>query len=365
MFKEKYKDNLGMIVVFFAVVKYYGSYYGFDNYSKYFMLISLALSTLLIFSNIKKYNIVHYGFLGLTVVQFLLSKNITMFYTYYLCLALGFLDFRKLVKCFLVVNIGFFSLYLLMNFVGIKGTEYIEGRNDFGFGNPNTAFINMFLIWSAYFYYVYNRKRIVDYILLFLLIFLMYSQTTTRTGLLTAIMTIIAFFILENMDLKKKFARIFVTVFPILMTGLSMIIAVFFSDNYFINSILSHRPLYWHSYIMHPSKGINLFGYPSNIRDILFTQRMPLDSGYIWSLYSSGIVLYALLIAMICYTLYRLCVDNKKAEILIIVSLLIYCFAESIMIDVGTNVGLILIVSGVSGLNLGRILGKRKLKYGR
>lgn len=351
MLNDKWKNRMGVAIIFLAIMKYYGVYYGFSNFSKYFMIISLLLSTVLILSNIKNYNLIHLGFFILAGLQFVLSKNITIVYTYYLCLALYAADFRTIVKWFMIFNAILFSGYLISNLVGIHPTEYIEGRNDFGFGNPNTAFISMFLVWSAYFYYVYDKKNKFDYILLFLLIFLMYTQTTTRTGLLTAVMTIIAFFILEKMNLKSKFSRIFISGFPIYMTILSLIIAVFLSGNYFFNSVLSHRPLYWHSYVMHPSKGINLFGYASNIRDILFTQRMPLDSGYIWSLYSSGVVIYIALMAMICYTLYRLCVENKKAEILLIVSILIYCFAESIMLDVATNVGLILIVSGVSKIS--------------
>ncbi|MEG0250054.1 MAG: hypothetical protein RR561_02495 [Peptostreptococcus sp.] len=355
MLNEKWKNRLGVAVIFLAIMKYYGVYFGFSNFSKYFMLISLVLSTVLIISNRKQYNIVHIGFLLLAGLQFVISKNITVVYTYYLCLALYAADFRVIVKWFTITNAVLFSIYLAMNVVGIHPTEYLEGRNDFGFGNPNTAFISMFLIWSAYFYYVYNKKRKIDYILLFALIFLMYTQTTTRTGLLTAVMTILAFIILENMDLSKKYARIFVSSFPVLMSLLSLVIAIFLSDNYFFNSVLSHRPLYWHSYVMHPSRGINLFGYASNIRDILFTQRMPLDSGYIWSLYSSGILVYTALIAMMCYTLYQLCKKDKKAEILLIVSLLIYCFAESIMLDLATNIGLVLIVGGVSNLSLENI----------
>ncbi len=58
---------------------------------------------------------------------------------------------------------------------------------------------------------------------------------------------------------------------------------------------------------------------------------------------------------MMAYTLYRLCIEKKKAEILLVVSLLIYCFAESIMLDLATNVGLILIVAGVSNLSLNKL----------
>ncbi len=355
MIKDKYKDKMGIAVIFLAIMKYYGVYFGFSNLSKYFMIISLLLATVLVFTNIKRYNLLHYGIFAIFAVEFLLSKNITAIYTYYLCLALYNVDFKIIVKWFMIINSILFSIYLCMNLLGVHPTEYLEGRNDFGFGNPNTAFISMFLVWISYFYTIYNKKSKLDYILLFLFIFLMYTQTMTRTGLLTALMTILAFFILEKVDLRKRWVRIFVSGFPIYMTILSLVFATVLSSNYFINKVLSHRPLYWHSYVMHPSKGINLFGYPSNIRDILFTQRMPLDSGYIWTLYSSGLVVYIVLMFMMAYTLYRLCIEKKKAEILLVVSLLIYCFAESIMLDLATNVGLILIVAGVSNLSLNKL----------
>lgn len=354
MISDKWKNRMGVAVIFLAIMKYYGVYFGLSNYSKYFMVLSLVLATALVLTNIKKYRPIHYGVFALFGIQFVLSKNITAIYTYYLCLALYNADFKVILRWFMLINGALFFIYLGMNLFGIYPTEYLEGRNDFGFGNPNTAFISMFLVWISYFYSVYRRKTKFDYILLFLFVFLTYTQTTTRTGLLTAIMTIVAFFILEKVDFEKKWVRVFVTSFPVFMTLLSLVFATVLHNNYFVNKVLSHRPLYWHSYVMHPSKGINLFGYPSNIRDILFTKRMPLDSGYIWTLYSSGIIVYAVLIFMICYTLYRLCIEKSKAEILLVVSLLIYCFAESIMLDLATNPGLILIVAGISNLKFKR-----------
>lgn len=354
MINDKWKNKLGVAVIFLAIMKYYGMYFGFSNLSKYFMVISILFATALVITNIKKYKFIHYGIFAVFALQFVLSKNITAIYTYYLCLALYNCDFKVIVKWFMITNAILFSIYLCMNLAGIHPTEYLEGRNDFGFGNPNTAFISMFLVWISYFYSIYDEKNKVDYVLLFLFIFLMYTQTTTRTGLLTAVLTIIAFLILEKVNFENKWVRRLISIFPIFMTALSLIFATVLSNSYFINKVLSHRPLYWHSYVMHPTKGINLFGYPSNIRDILFTQRMPLDSGYIWTLYSSGLVVYTVLILMMSYTLYRLCIEKRKAEILLIVSLLIYCFAESIMLDLATNVGLILIISGVSNLNLKR-----------
>ncbi len=362
MIKTKWKNAIGAVIIFLSIVKYYGTFFGINSLSKYIMILSILAATALILENRKEYNFFHLGVLIVSAMQFVLSKNITFVYTYYLCLGLFAVDYKFLIKIFIISNAILFSIYLGTNIAGLHPTEYLEGRNDFGFGNPNTAFISMFMIWSAYFCHIFYSKRKIDFILLFLMIFLMYTQTTTRTGLLTAVMTFVAFFILKKINLENKVMKLFVVSFPIVMSLLSVIISVFLSNNYFINKVLSHRPIYWHSYIMHSSKGMNLFGYAPNIRDILFTQRMPLDSGYIWTLYSTGIIGYLLLVIMMCIGLYFLCKENKKDEILLVISILIYCFAESIMIDLATNIGLIFMVYGVSKLRVRKIFVDKEEK---
>ena len=357
MLKEKSKNLLAGMLMFLMVTKFYIVYFEFASVSKFLMLFSLVLSTILIIDNRKSYNWVHLAFFGLAGIQFFMSKNITVFYTYYICLGLAAVDFRKLAKVFVVINCIYFALFLVSNLMGIHPTEYIEARNDFGFGNPNSAFICMYLIWSAFYYLIFDSNRKSDYILMFSMVFLMYTQTTTRTGLLTAIMTIIAYAILKQADLSKRIHRI-----PIFMSVLSLVMGTVLSSSYFLNKVLSHRPLYWSLYLLNPSHGINLFGYAANIRDILFTQRTPLDSGYIWTLYSHGIIVYFALIAMMTWALYYLCKENKKDQILLIVSLLIYCFAESIMIDVATNIGLILVVQTLTHLDIKNIGNRRKGK---
>lgn len=362
MLKEKSKNLLAGMLMFLMVTKFYIVYFEFASVSKFLMLFSLVLSTILIIDNRKSYNWVHLAFFGLAGIQFFMSKNITVFYTYYICLGLAAVDFRKLAKVFVVINCIYFALFLVSNLMGIHPTEYIEARNDFGFGNPNSAFICMYLIWSAFYYLIFDSNRKSDYILMFSMVFLMYTQTTTRTGLLTAIMTIIAYAILKQADLSKRIHRIFIASFPIFMSVLSLVMGTVLSSSYFLNKVLSHRPLYWSLYLLNPSHGINLFGYAANIRDILFTQRTPLDSGYIWTLYSHGIIVYFALIAMMTWALYYLCKENKKDQILLIVSLLIYCFAESIMIDAATNIGLILVVQTLTHLDIKNIGNRRKGK---
>lgn len=362
MLKDKWRNLFGIIIVFMAVFKFYGDFFDMNSFSRYIMVLSLGLSTIMIATDIRKFNITHLLFLLVAGIQFLMSKNITMAYVYYLCLGLYTCDFRLMVKWFMVFNAIFFSVYLVSNLLGIHPTEYLEGRNDFGFGNPNSSFICMFLVWSSYFYYVFYSKKRVDFLVLFLMAFLMYSQTITRTGLLTAIVTVIAFLILRRIDVRKKRNALLIGIFPTFMSILSIVIALFGSGNYYLNRVLSHRPLYWHSYITHPTSGINLFGYTPNIRDILFSQRMPLDSGYIWTLYSMGLIVFIVVIAFICLAMYNLCKEGQKDKVLLLVSILTYCFAESILVDIASNISIILLVYGISKFDIRKVsLNKLKL----
>lgn len=359
MFNKKIEKIIGTLIVFLAILKYYSVFIPVIIPSSVIMLSSLGLSTVLILLNIKRYKLIHYLFFGVLAVQFVMSRNITLLYIYYLCLALYNIDFKYILKVALVLHTAFFIILLVRNIVGISPTEYIEGRNDFGFGNPNTAFLSMYVIWTIYLALRYENLKKVDVALLGLLMFAMYSQTNTRTGLLAGIMTVIAVVLFKYRH-DSKLCKYAVISIPSAITVVSIFVAIFLKGNYFLNKILSHRPMYWNAYLTNSTHGLNLFGYPSNIREILFTMRMPLDSGYMWSLYSSGIVVYMFLIIFLTVTLYILWNEDKKAEILFMISILLYCFAESVMLEVAVNFGLILMVYGMSKLDLKRLITKKK-----
>lgn len=364
MIKDNYKNYMAAIIIALSSLKYYTTFFEMTSIVKYIMIVCLALTSILIISNIKKYNFIHFILFCVIIVGYRFSKNITLLYTFFICLGLYAADFKYIVKWFLIVNSLLFSIYLGTNLLGIHPSGYIDGRNDLGFGNPNTAFINMFIIWNAYFYLTYNNRKLVDKVILFLMIFLMFSQTNTKTGILAAIGSIIFYWIVNYIDVRKKIWSIIIALFPIAITILSLALSTVLSRNLFFNRVLSHRPLYWSTYISGTQKGLNLFGYPPNIREILFTARVPFDSGYMWTMYSQGIVAFTVLLIAISITLYMLCKYNRKAEIVLMSSLLIYSFAESILIDVTTNISIVLIVWGIYMLrnNSKKIDLKCKLK---
>ena len=64
MLKEKSKNLLAGMLMFLMVTKFYIVYFEFASVSKFLMLFSLVLSTILIIDNRKSYNWVHLAFLA-------------------------------------------------------------------------------------------------------------------------------------------------------------------------------------------------------------------------------------------------------------------------------------------------------------
>lgn len=360
---DENKVNLvGILLTVFIVCKYYSnSLFAGTPVSKISMILTILLSLVLIVNDIRKYNVFHYLLFGFLAVQFIITRNITLIYSYILALALINIDIRQTMKTYLISNILFFIIFIIANILGIKPTEFINGRNDFGFGNPNGAFIAAFLVWISYLYLKFDDLDKKDAVFLVVFPMLIYSQTKTRTGLLTIIATVIILFILKKVDLRDKVFKILATFTPVTLSLISIIIAYGFNDNYKLNRVLSHRPQYWHDYLSNGQYGLNLIGHRSDIREIVFTPRLPLDSGYIWSLYSSGIIAFVLLISIYTYAIYTLCKQNKKAEVMLIIAIFIYAFAESILLDLGTNMTFVFVAYALYILRDSWRRGKRRI----
>lgn len=355
---DKDKVNvIGSILVFLIVAKYYSNMLFIGTsipVAKIFMALSGVFALILIVNDIKKYNIFHLLILGLLGIQFVITKNKSIIYAYILALALVNLDMKKIIKTYIITNIIFFVIYLTLNVFNIKPTEFVHDRNDFGFGNPNGAFISFFTIWVSYLYLKFDDLKKKDIGLLILFPIVVYSQTNTRTGFLTIAGAMILAFALEKIDVRKKTFKWFFTLIPGLLASLSLIVAYGFHNSDKLNRWLSHRPLYWYRYLVNKEYGLNLIGYNDNIRDIVFTPRLPLDSGYILTLYNSGIIVFLLIILLYSYAIYQLCKEGKKAEITLILCILAYAFAESIILDLGTNITFIFIAYALCKL------GKKK-----
>lgn len=346
-------NMIGAILLFFLVVKYYRHIlfhsvgYPLTTISTQ---ITIIISIILIINDLKKYNIFHFLLLVLFFIQFKVTNNNTIIYTYTLALALCNRDLKKIFKVYIIINVMFFISCLLLNFVGIKPSGYIHGRNNLGFGNPNGAYMAFFIIWVAYLYVKFNKLDKKEFVILTISPLIIYIQTRTQTGLVTIFTCMIIVLIFKYININKKIYKWIFLIYPILLTTLSLVLAYKFNNNYWINEYLSHRPYYWHKYLTNPTYGLNFVGYSLDIKRIAFMPKIPLDSGYIWTLYSTGIISFLLILFLYVYALYTLCCENKKAEVLLILSILTYSFAESIILDLAVNLSFIFIPYAITKL---------------
>ncbi|CEH35585.1 hypothetical protein [Romboutsia lituseburensis] len=339
-------NMIGAILLFFLVVKYYRNILfhsvGFPL-TTISTQITIILSIILIINDLKKYNIFHFILLVLFFIQFKITNNNTIIYIYTLALGLYNRDLKKILKLYIVTNIIFFLSCLILNLLGIKPSGYIHGRNNLGFSNPNAAYMAFFIIWASYLYVKFDKMDKKGFIIILISPLIIYAETRTQTGLITVFICIAFVLKFRRININKKIYKYLFSIYPILLTMASLILTFAFNNHYWINEYLSHRPYYWNKYLTHPIYGLNLMGYEQNIRKLAFYPKIPLDSGYIWTLYSGGILVFLIIILLYMYAIYRLCCKNKKAEVLLILSILTYSFAESILLNITINLSFICI----------------------
>lgn len=360
------KEILAYICVFFLISKYYIDIILKGAHSpipKMFLLGALACAVLLLGIKLLSKQVYKIEvFIGsIFIIQFLITGNTLFLLAYIFSIALGQVEFGKIMKCYFLVSISYFLTMIILGDKGLIAIDYMGIRSDLGFKNPNTAFISFFMVWSSFLYlclkskeYNDSDKKLDNYELkldlckglgtavLFIFPLIVYSETKTRTGLLTVIL-IFMFIIMIKFLEKKSISLKFLEYIPQLFTLLSVGLAFLLGNNWVINKFLSDRPKYWDMYLTHWKYGLNLQGHDNNIRDIVFSERLPLDSGYVFGLYVGGVIIFIIFIKMISLSIRQLVKEEKIAEIVFMVSILIYSFAETILLDVNTNPALILI----------------------
>lgn len=360
------KEILSYICVFFLVSKYYTDIILKGMHSltpKIFLLGALACSVFLLGIKLLTKQVYKIEiFIGsIFIIQFLITGNTLFLLSYIFSIALSQVEFKKIMKCYFLINISYFLAMIILADKRLIPIDYVGIRSDLGFKNPNTAFISFFMIWSSFLYLYLQSKECnichkkvqseglnlnlfkgLGIIALSIFPLIVYSETKTRTGLLTIILIFI-FTIMINILEKKNVSLKFLGYIPQLLTLLSVGLALLCGNNWIFNKLLSDRPKYWDSYLTHWKYGLNLQGYDNNIRDIVFAERLPLDSGYIFGLYVGGLILFIIFIKLISLSITQLIKEKKMSEVVYMVSILIYSFAETILLDVNTNPALILI----------------------
>lgn len=292
----------------------------------------------------------------------IITKNGELIYTFIILLALKEFEPKDIFKSYLVINLFYFIITIVLNKAGILEsklyyTSNMVVRDDLGFGNPNRAFLSFYLIWISYLYIKFETYNIKDRIILIVSAIIMYSITYSRTAFITIVLTMIIVEIIRIVDIKKN--HIIIALIPTIIVSITLFIGYRMNNSIIMNEILSKRPQLWHLFLNNDIYKINLFGYDNNIIEYMSQgSKLALDNSYIYILFKNGLVIFLMIIGVYTLMLYMYGKHNKKKEVIIITSILIYSFGESILTDVSTNITLIYIYIVLSSIKFKNLYKK-------
>lgn len=310
----------------------------------------ICLGLLILFT---KWNLDNIAFIAIGFIVTILCKNSNLF----AFVVLGVycksnkISANYIVKTYLYLTAIFFLGTILLNtFKIIPSSADVHFRNnnirnDFGLGNPNAPFLAALPIYAGYIYLRFDKYDNIDRLLLISISLLIYSQTFSRTGLIT-IFAILSFVeIVKRVDItKNKYARFVLSYLPILIAAFSFFTAKFLNFRFF-NKLLSERPKLWNIYSGH----IKLF---RNADYFTLRESYPLDNAYIFSFVLYGIVFTLLFLFVYTYFMKQSVIKNNGKVLAICSLFLIYAYGENMLLNPHLNFTLILAIASVSGENI-------------
>lgn len=318
-----------------------------------------------------------YGSMGLFLIQFLINKNRNKNGIFFLAIA-GVLyvitrDGSILAMMLLALAMevvgdrfsikSYFSIHVLL-FIGgmifavvypdlahrqeihyriVDGYNY--ARYSFGAGNPNAVFYLLLPVYAAYIFFRFKKYNIWDRLILLATMYVIYTNTDSRTGLLSIVACLLVVEILKRVDIKEnKLFKSCISLFPIFITLVTVVLAVFFYNNKVLIKLLSSRTKYWHTYIQGQGKLFTLFG---NDYSAAMKIENPLDSSYIYIIAMLGMVSLILILYVLSKALYEHCKNDNKEKIVVILMFLIFGFGENMLLEAAINFSLAMAIKDV------------------
>lgn len=234
---------------------------------------------------------------------------------------------RKRIFYFLLINIFFYILTILLDSIGIIQGEFfyrrtitgITERHDLGFGHPNTAMMALLPIFFSIYYLWYdeNKIKILGIILLFSQF--IYKLTNSRTGYILVIIFLFLVIIKDKYFYKLRWF-IYCEILFLLYFSICLPSKLKFTV---YNKLLSGRFWLFDYYLTNLE--ITLLGN----REVEKLYRIfPLDNTYIRILLEHGIIGLVLSVCLIIYIFKLLYKYNNYKAIRIFIIVLIFGIME-------------------------------------
>ncbi len=269
--------------------------------------------------------------LCLTLICFLLNTDSNLFL--YALVAIAFINHKNddLIKCFFITSITMYVTTIILNQFGIISsnnatrTAEIDSkiRYSLGFGHVNSVFLYFLpILYSGYYLFSKNKTYILISFISSLILFIF---SNCRTGFIFSIL----FIVVISSDKIKKFLKINIKYFFIMITFLTFILSLKFSNG-ILNDFLSGRLSYAHNYIVSGNL-FNMFSSKYLLDD-------PLDIFYINVFITEGIPMF-----LFYLYLYSFVIKKIKDEKLLIIACFFMFYGLSEASTIGNFILIILL----------------------
>ncbi|WP_257430976.1 polysaccharide polymerase [Metaclostridioides mangenotii] len=307
---------------------------------------------------------------------YIFTREGSILFMILLAISIRDIDDKYVVKSYLIMTLVFMIGCMLLSnlfpyITQVEETHYrlVKGvyvlRETFGFSNPNSVFLFSLPIYAAYIFLRFDNYNRYDRLLLIVMTIFIYSQTKSRTGVLTIVCALIFVELLKVIDFKKNFyISIIIKKLPVILLLISIVIGTVLSKTSLFNMVLSARPAHWNSYISEFGSLFTLFG---NKYSEVVQLTHPLDSSYIYTVAYLGLITLIFILYLLHKGLDIFIENNQKKYIAVIILFVIYSFAENVLFEVGYNFTIILLIKTIIEKDKGRftLIDIIKLKKGR
>lgn len=311
------KDKLFCTIITFSVILFrYLNFWGFIPQMHRYAILAFVIVAFIINLNKRRYSyselLVIAGIIMFAILDFIVSGEVDIIIALVLAMTYSIPNgTKKLLYDFTLYSLLFFVLTLVFNYLGIiKGNDAIRivdgarvERASLGFTNANHAFTYMIAIVIGG--YILSESKKCERRVLFVIAissYLIYCVTDSRTGFYSIVLLLVL--AVFEKSVYKRTSEFGKPLF-LLLTVLSVLIAVYFGRSIPLNHLLTNRPIQW---LRNVSRGINLFGHP---------EARP-DNNYLWLIYRHGLLIYVFYLYVYVKT-YKKMIENKKVFISLVV----------------------------------------------
>lgn len=306
----------------------------------YGLLFLMLLVTLLYFSfvKIRLSRIVYFSILIILIILTVMNDNLSVALVPVFALSAYFLDFKKLIKSYLIATILAVSLVFFMSLIGVLPyRDSLTGYIDLGFKNPNTTGFYIAIIAIELLMVIYNNHKVLSLSYYVISVILESYLFHDSTAVMMSIIFIFLFYVCKFREswLHSKVIFFISALIPSFLAISSFEIAknYNYSPLYLqLNDILTNRAFLWHYYFVnYPPK---LFMQSIDINTVGLSAvpgNGAFDGAYVSFLVYNGYILLGLFVGLLTLLIWRSLKYKQTLLFIFSVTVILSGFTEGLL----------------------------------